>query len=238
VNLVEEVRQQIVAFIADGTFPVGELLPNEQEMSERFEVSRATVREAYRGLIDAGYLTRKIGTGTFVSMVPRQHALDVNLSYTGMIRDAGFTPNTKVLSISVRESDEHERNALRLGKGEEVLVIERVRQADDKPVVYSRDRIPYRVVPDGNLTGDYQSLYRFLGSLGIYPRNARTKLLPVLAEGEVAKHLRVGPGTPLLQFDETDYDENGTPVMTSLEWHTSDVFELWINRKARFPENG
>jgi GntR family transcriptional regulator len=97
VNLVEEVRQQIVASIADGTFAVGESLPNEQEMSERFEVSRATVREAYRGLIDAGYLTRKIGTGTFVSMVPRQHALDVNLSYTGMIRDAGFTPSTKVL---------------------------------------------------------------------------------------------------------------------------------------------
>jgi GntR family transcriptional regulator len=236
VNLVDEVRRSIIALITDETFPVGELLPNEQEMSERFEVSRATIREAYRGLIDAGYLTRIIGTGTVVSMMPRRHALDLNLSYTDMIREAGFTPSVRILSIRAREADEVERSALKLAKGDEVLEVERVRLADDKPVVYSRDRIPFTLVPGGDLSGNYQSLYEYLGAQGKYPRNGRTKLLPVLADDNAAKHLHVAAGTPLLQFEEVDYDENGSPVMLSLEWHTSDVFELWINRKAHFPE--
>ena len=31
------------------------------------------------------------------------------------------------------------------------------------------------------------------------------------------------------------YDINGTPVLASYEWHTSDVFEMWLNRRAQPP---
>ncbi|MEA5118926.1 MAG: GntR family transcriptional regulator [Propionicimonas sp.] len=232
INVVDDVRAKIVSLIVEGTFPVGTALPNEQEMSERFEVSRATVREAYRGLIDAGVLTRSRGVGTFVTGVPHRHSLDLNLSYTEMIRDAGFAPSAKVLAISVREADDHEREALKLERGAEVLAVERIRLADETPVVYSQDRIPYSLIPSGELTGPFGSLFTYLRSMGFDARTARTRLLPVLAEGAVAKHLQVDPGTPLLFFDELDFDQTGRPIIISYEWHASNVFELWINRRA------
>ena len=62
-------------------------------------MSRATVREAVLGLIEAGYLTRRHGSGTFVADPPRsRHALDTTVSYTAMIREAGMQPGERVLA--------------------------------------------------------------------------------------------------------------------------------------------
>ena len=61
-TLVDQVREELTELISGGTYAVGDRLPNEQEMSDQFRVSRATVREAYRALIDAGYLLRRHGT--------------------------------------------------------------------------------------------------------------------------------------------------------------------------------
>src|SRR6218665_3957015 len=83
-------RQQLPELISNGSYEVADRLPNEQEMSDRFAVRRATVREAFRALIDAGYLSRRHGTGTFITRGPPRHGLDLNLSYTAMTRPAGF----------------------------------------------------------------------------------------------------------------------------------------------------
>lgn len=232
-TLVDQVREELTELISSGAYPVGERLPNEQEMSERFRVSRATVREAYRALIDAGYLSRRHGTGTFVNRLPQRHALDLNLSYTAMIQAAGFTASITLISQRIEKVDDEDRARLRLEPGDEVVVVERVRLADDRPVVYSVDRIPLQIVPEqlrGNLG---PSLFDMLEDVGRGARAGRTRLLPVLAGAREADLLKVAEGAPLLYFDEVDFDREGMPVMASFEWHTSDVFEMWLNRQAQ-----
>ncbi|MFF2031181.1 GntR family transcriptional regulator [Arthrobacter sp. NPDC058192] len=234
-NLAEQVRDELTELISNGTYVVGDRLPNEDEMSIKFAVSRATVREGYRALIDAGYLSRLHGKGTFVTRVPQRHALDLNVSYTAMIQAAGFTPSIRIISQRVQPADDGDRARLKLDHGAEVVVVERVRFADDRPVVYSVDRVPLAIVPEeirGNLGA---SLFDMLENLNYGVRNGRAKLLPVLAGPPEAAQLRVSDGVPLLYFDEVDYDINGTPVLASYEWHTSDVFEMWLNRRAQPP---
>ncbi|MEP6844335.1 MAG: GntR family transcriptional regulator, partial [Pseudolysinimonas sp.] len=132
-TLVDQVREELTELISSGAYPIGERLPNEQEMSLQFRVSRATVREAYRALIDAGYLSRRHGTGTFVNRLPQRHALDLNLSYTAMIQAAGFAPSIKVISQRIEAADDGDRKRLRLQAGDQIVVVERVRLADDRP---------------------------------------------------------------------------------------------------------
>ena len=101
------------------------------------------------GLLQAGYLARRHGSGTYVTKAPRsRHALDTTVSYTAMIREAGHEPSVTVISKSIREPTEHEHALLDLAAGAEVLELERVRLADDRPVIYSRDRIPAALVAD------------------------------------------------------------------------------------------
>lgn len=53
--------------ILNGHYAFGERLPAEREMSEHFGASRSTVREALRRLEEMGLVTRRVGSGTFVS---------------------------------------------------------------------------------------------------------------------------------------------------------------------------
>src|SRR3954462_3623780 len=143
VSLVDQVRQGLLQDLLGGTLEPGEKLPNEDKLAERFAVSRATVREAVLGLLEAGYLIRRHGSGTYVTSAPRsRHALDATVSYTAMIRDAGHEPGETVIRKGVRPPTETERELLDLPEGETVVEIERVRLADRRPVIYSRDRIP------------------------------------------------------------------------------------------------
>jgi len=65
VSLVDQVRQGLLDDLLAGTLEPGEKLPNEDKLAERFAVSRATVREAVLGLLEAGYLIRRHGSGTW-----------------------------------------------------------------------------------------------------------------------------------------------------------------------------
>lgn len=234
---VARMREELLGQLLDGTFPSGMKLPNEDELAERFGVSRATVREAVGGLVEAGYVTRRHGSGTYVAgTLPRRHALDMSVSYTSMIRDAGMEPGLEVLDQSEHEASAAEAAALRVRAGEPLVRLERIRTADGRPVVYSVDRFPkrYAGAEGERLDG---SLYRLLARGGRGVHGASARLMPVVAEERLASLLDVERGTPLLHIDQVDFDADGHPVMLSDEWHVADAFELHLNRRAA-PERG
>src|SRR5665648_439895 len=45
-------------------------IPGEMELMKRFSVSRSTIRQALRTLVDDGLLEKQHGKGTFVSLKP------------------------------------------------------------------------------------------------------------------------------------------------------------------------
>ncbi|AMX01095.1 GntR family transcriptional regulator [Rummeliibacillus stabekisii] len=65
-NLVEQVATQMEQLIESGSWQVGEKIPPEMELMEKFDVSRNTLREAIRALVHAGLLETKQGSGTIV----------------------------------------------------------------------------------------------------------------------------------------------------------------------------
>ncbi|HEX6511658.1 MAG TPA: GntR family transcriptional regulator, partial [Chloroflexota bacterium] len=59
----EQIEQQLAAAIFAGKLKPGDRLPPERELVERFEASRASVREATRALELAGLITIRPGAG-------------------------------------------------------------------------------------------------------------------------------------------------------------------------------
>lgn len=232
-SLVDQVREALLEDLMSGNLDPGTKLPNENELANRFAVSRATVREAVLGLMDAGYLARRHGSGTYVTHAPRaRHPLEMTVSYTAMIREAGQKPGETVLSRGSRVPTELERKLLDLEEGEALVEVERVRLASRRPVIYSRDRIPESLLGDFNPDALESSLYVILEWAGHPVARASAQLIPTLADAKLAKLLAVKRGTPLLHIDQVDYDERGRAVMLSHEWHVADAFELIVNRRA------
>ena len=232
--LADRLRDELLEEISTSQLPPGAKLPTEGELAKRFGVSRATVREAVRGLVEAGYVTRRRGSGSYVTERRRMpHGLDSTLSYLAMIESAGAKAGMRILHAAFEQCSKDD-SALQLGRGERVLAVERVRTADDQPVIYSRDRIPARLLrSDLDLRNLDPSLFALLSSSGHAADHATATLRAVASTSHTAKVLGIRRGKPLLYIEEIDYDRDGTPVMLSREWHVSEAFDVRVNRQAQ-----
>jgi GntR family transcriptional regulator/MocR family aminotransferase len=66
-DLTGEIYRQLRRAILDGRLPPGGRLPPTRELARRLSVSRTTVTVAYDRLLGEGFLTTRVGAGTFVS---------------------------------------------------------------------------------------------------------------------------------------------------------------------------
>ena len=177
-SLVEQVRAGLLDDVTAGKLVEGDKLPNEYDLADRFKVSRATVREAILSLLENGYLARFRGTGTFVTAgPPSRHALNTTVSYTAMIREAGREPGERVLATTVRVPTEIERQRLVMAEGARLIEVERIRLGDNRPLIYSRDRIPQALLAGTSPDMLGNSLYVILEWAGhkVEPRDRATE---------------------------------------------------------------
>lgn len=74
------VADALIADIEQGTYGVGDMLPPELEIAEKYGVSRYTAREAIRRLTEMGLITRRAGIGTTVKSRATQSRYTARIS--------------------------------------------------------------------------------------------------------------------------------------------------------------
>jgi GntR family transcriptional regulator len=222
--------------IHQGRFPAGSQLPPEMELMSMLGVSRTTLREALRSLEEQRMIIRRRGLGTFVSERSILKDLSINFGITEMIRQAGMAPGTREAELRRETASPSVAQALQIPRGSAVTVVDRVRTADDRAVVWSLDLMP------GSIFGEHDieplklrsiSLYQYMEyNLGVHISRGEAVLSPVLASAEVAVKLNVRPGTPLVHVAQTDYNSDDRPVLHSIEHHLPDAFVFIVNRRG------
>ncbi|WP_167628009.1 GntR family transcriptional regulator [Listeria valentina] len=117
---------------------------SEREISERYGVSRTTVRLAMAELENMGYIYKRHGKGTFVSALQsqKQNLMD-SYSFTDHMRELGKKPKTKVLSFEMISSSQFFADKLGIKEGESLIKIKRLRLADDLPMMLERSYLPF-----------------------------------------------------------------------------------------------
>jgi GntR family transcriptional regulator / MocR family aminotransferase len=65
-DLTGEIYRQLRRAILDGRLPPGDGQPPTRELARRLSVSRTTVTVAYDRLAGEGFITSRVGDGTFV----------------------------------------------------------------------------------------------------------------------------------------------------------------------------
>jgi GntR family transcriptional regulator len=229
----DELRQRI----DQGRLPAGSRLPSEPDLAAELQVSRATLREALRALEEEGLLRRRQGSGTYVADRPRMaNSLDVNFGVTEAIRAAGMRAGIASGRHWVEPASAAEAARLELEPGQDVLVVERVRTAEDKPVVLSRDVVPSRLVGDRAQVVEqmlHASIYEVLErDLGVVIHHGVARFRPVRADHAVAGRLGVPRGELLLYLWQVDYAEDGAAVLSSHEFHLADAFDFTVVRRG------
>ncbi len=232
--LADVVRDGLRRAVIQGAYGPGSKLPNEDALGVRFAVSRATIREAVRGLVEEGYLSRRHGSGTFVTARPLlRNSLDRNFSYTSYLESTGVRAGRRTLGIRTIPASPTVAEQLHIEPGQPVVELRRVRTADDRPAVYSVDHLPADIVDaDADAKALGGSIYALLAACGHPVSHGEAIVAPASADVELATVLDVPPGTLLQSLQQVDVDGTGRRVMLSLEWHVPSVIELRVYRRG------
>ncbi|NQN48875.1 GntR family transcriptional regulator [Streptococcus suis] len=123
-------------------------LLSERELTQVYGVSRITVRLALQELEKRGLVYKKHGKGTYVSEIS-ERAVDLTQAYsfTEQMRKIGKVPKTSILSFRCIQVSDYIAQQLQLSHGEVVYEIERLRLADDIPMMLERTYIPVLQFP-------------------------------------------------------------------------------------------
>ncbi|KHF38672.1 GntR family transcriptional regulator [Halalkalibacter okhensis] len=217
--------------IEKNVYDEGQKLPSEFELSKLLGVSRATLREALRLLEEEGVVIRRHGVGTFVHSKPLfSSGIEELDSVTDMIVKAKMKPGTIFLSSAVQEATDDDRRKFINDDLEEVMEIERVRTADDSPVVYCLDRIPNELLKNHSIH-ETKSIFRYLEDLGKTITYAITYIEPIGYHEHVSEILECEPGHSLLLLKQMHYDQSEQPLLYSLNYFRADKFKFHVVRK-------
>ena len=105
-------------------------------------------RQAISLLVEEGVLERRVGSGTFVSSTRVQEKMRGTTSFTEIVKSQGKIPSSQL--ISYRKLFPMSRKFAKLGISptENIIRMERVRYADQVPLVYEVASIPEKFIKD------------------------------------------------------------------------------------------
>jgi len=234
-SLTDQVKAHIKEQIVNDEFADGRI-PPEAALAEDLGVSRTTIRDALGKLEHEGAIYRKQGAGTFVNEAGLQirSRLEEIWSYEQVLEDHGYTPSVQILADEILTVNDDTATALGLVEGDEVLVVEKLFLEDDKPVVLTRNRIPARLLEDGDRSHDGLPIYEFLEEycdrrLSYYV----SEIIPVAFNTDQARKLGVKRGTVGLSFAEVGYDADNEAVVQATSYFRDDLLRFrMIRRRA------
>lgn len=210
-QIYDALRQQI----EDGVYLPGDQIPTEAELSASFGVSRITVKQAIKKLVQESMLYRKQGKGTFVCQPKVNRKLNRLISFNDEMLQKGMVPRAKVLEVEVITARRLLAEALHIPEGEKVVRIRRLRTVDDEVMAVQTSHVPASLVPGliektERLSG---SLYRVLREdYGCSPAYGKESYSAVVLDGSDAEVLGVPDGTPAFAAKRIAYLQDGRPI--------------------------
>jgi DNA-binding GntR family transcriptional regulator len=217
-QLGEAIRDKIVR----GEYNQGDSIPTEDQLQKFYGVSRTTVRLALAKLVNEGYIRRQQGKGTYVNprglvakgkSKPFSRDMFGVKSTTQIILSAGMKGRTEVLHFHRTLPGEEVAAKLGINENDPVLHFERVRYADDRPLVLERSWIPAAQCPDLKREDVKGSLYLVLfKKYGHKIAAAHQSLRAILASKLDAGFLGLQIGEPVMLVHGVTYLEDGRAI--------------------------
>lgn len=207
----------------------GDQIPTERELSERYNVSRITVRQAISTLVSEGLLYRERGRGTFVAPPKVQDELNRMKSFTEDMIRRNHKPGTKVISVDIIKPDNRLKGKLQVTESDEVIKVKRLRFANEDPICYQVAYVPRKLCPELIMEDLSKSLYHiFENRYGLKLVRAVDTVECIVSDRIRARLLNISDGSPLLLIERVAYLESDVPVEFVRSFYRHDRFKFQV----------
>lgn len=222
------IHDKIKEEIDKGIWQVGQRLPSERDLADEFGVSRMTLRQGITLLVEEGVLQRRIGSGTYVASTRVQEKMRGTTSFTEIIQRQGKTPSSQLLSYVRVVPNMKEASLLGLAEGEMIIRMERVRFADQVPVVYEVASIPERLIRNMSKADVTNHFFQTLIDNGYRIGRSQQTIYARLASDKVAKHLHIHKNQAILALKQVSYLEDGQAFEYVNSQYVGERFEFYL----------
>ena len=213
--LYRQIKGLIMQSLESGEWRPGEAIPSEIELAVRYKVSQGTVRKAIDELSAEKHLLRRQGKGTFVATHDEARA---QFRFLRLMPDEGEQewPASQLLDCRRARASAEVARLLELRAGDGVVVLRRVLNFADEPIVFEQIYLPGTLFRNlsAEIFNEYKgSMYKlFETEFGTRMIRAEEKIRAVAADAVAAELLRVPRDTPLLCVERVAFSYGEKPV--------------------------
>jgi len=226
-----QIKNYLHQQIRSAVFPGGSKLPSERDLSLDLGVSRMTVRQALQELVKEDAIYSRAGMGYYVRQPKIDQELGVLTSFSEEMLQRGLMPTSRVIFADLQLATTEIVEPLRVSLGAEVVVLRRVRLAENSPIALENAFIAHELCP-GILQGhDFrqESLYKILREEYNCPLTwAKQWVQARLPTASEQKLLDVNSQTPVLSITRITYTRDDRPVEFAKSIYLSDRYKLTV----------
>lgn len=214
--------------IKTGAYRPGEALPSEAELSEKYGLSRMTVRRSLSHLVRAGLIRTERGKGTFVSRPELDRAVFVMEEFHKDATARGMAASSRLLEARLVPAPEKAAAMLQVRQGTKVLFVRRTLLTDGEPLAYDRKYLRYdqgRPILENEL--QYQAFPDILEKhAAALPMSSKMILKVTNLNEEEARALRTSPGSPAFLVEQFLLAADNRPVGWGWCLYRGDRYQL------------
>ena len=214
--------------IDEGVWEIGQRLPSERDLADDYEVRRMTLRQAITLLVEEGILERRVGSGTYVASHRVQEKMRGTTSFTEIVRSQGKTPSSQLISYQRKTANETEIQQLQLKATDTVVRMERVRFADNVPLVFEVASIPEKLIQSFNQEDITEHFFQTLTDNGYEIGKSEQTIYAKNASERVANYLKVPKNHAVLALTQVSYFTDGRPFEYVHSQYVGDRFEFYL----------
>ncbi len=158
-EIFSELEKEILA----GKFLPGDLLPSENQLAAKYQVSRETIRKALVLLLENGYIQKIQGKGSIVLDIRRlDFPISGLTSYKELQQSQHFQSETIVPYIEKKFLDGEEAVKVGLPLKQKIWKLVRQRKIDGEFIILDKDYLLASVIPELSKEVAEDSIYRYI----------------------------------------------------------------------------
>lgn len=232
--MYRQIANAIREKITNNEYKVGEALPTEAELREIFSVSRVTVRQAIKLLVENGELESVQGSGTYVTESKVKYDIYQQSSFDEKWAHLDVVTHSDVIAFEVGKASLTIAEHLDIAKDEQVFYVKRVRYIDNNPITVEETWLPTKMFPDLTYQVMQGSKYQFIEQQkGMIIDRSEQEILPILPPKEIAKLLGIETGTPIIEKRTRGYLADNTVFEYSRNYLKSSDYKFTLIAKRR-----
>ncbi|MFD2923268.1 phosphonate metabolism transcriptional regulator PhnF [Halobacillus naozhouensis] len=222
-----QIEEDIKQRIADDDYRSGDMIPSERELSETYDVSRMTVRQAVTNMVNEGVLFREKGRGTFVADQKIEQPLQGMTSFTEDMRSRGMEASSRLLQFERVAAPFDVLRKLQLHEEAEVYKIERIRYADQRPMAIETTFIPAAMFPGLDERVVQGSLYDYIEKSKQKRIGKASQMIEAtIADEQQSSLLEVPAASAILHIERNSSLTDGTPFEVVKSSYRADRYKF------------